>query len=128
MIARLRPLNSIDSTSVVALTSLPMTLGSGASADVRVVDQCASRLHCRIFKADNQIVVQDLGSTWGTLVNGRIVHESRLNPGDTLTVGLSNFCIDVSPSATRLFLGQLASSIKIKLESMFRVVDELLRD
>jgi len=38
-----------------------------------------------------EIVVEDLGSTNGTLVNGQRVKEKRLKHGDLLTMGALNF-------------------------------------
>ncbi len=128
MNARLRRLNADDSASIIALESLPVTLGRGVAADVRIADRCVSRVHCRIFEADNQIVVQDLGSLWGTLVNGQPVEKAALNPGDALTIGFSTFCVDRQCSERTSLLSRLATSLKRKLWLAFRVVGELLRD
>ncbi len=112
MIARLLYLNGRDTTDVIPLESLPVTLGRGADADVRVLDQCASRLHCRILQVENQLVVQDLGSTLGTLVNGQPIEEAPLNPGDKLTVGISTFSIDLEIRTKTSLLSRIEASIK----------------
>ncbi len=112
MIARLLYLNGRDTTDVIPLESLPVTLGRGADADVRVLDQCASRLHCRILQVKNQLVVQDLGSTLGTLVNGQPIEEAPLNPGDKLTVGISTFSIDLEIRTKTSLLSRIEASIK----------------
>ena len=69
-----------------------VTLGRALEADVRVNDPRASRLHARIHverDAAGEPVcrVVDLGSTNGTLLNGRPVTEAVLEHGDKLTVG-----------------------------------------
>ncbi len=112
MIARLHSLNDRDAVDVIPLESLPVTLGRGAAADVRILDQCASRLHCRILQVENELVVQDLGSTLGTLVNGQPIAESRLCSGDSLTVGTSTFRVDLETGKKTSLLSRIEASIK----------------
>ena len=112
MIARLHSLNSRDAADVIPIETLPVTLGRGANADVRILDQCASRLHCRILQVENELVVQDLGSTLGTLVNGQPIAESRLNSGDSLTVGASTFRVDLEVRKKSTLLSRIEASIK----------------
>lgn len=91
--ARLVCVNHGGSAPVIPLQRLPVTLGRGEEADFQIADQCASRLHCRIVEVENQLIVQDLGSALGTLVNGQPIVEAPLNFGDRLTVGVSTFCV-----------------------------------
>lgn len=70
------------------------TLGRTARADFIVDAALVSRLHCRLTAdASDQLVVEDLGSTNGTKVNGKRVDRSVLRPGDKLTVGRVVFTI-----------------------------------
>ena len=68
------------------------TIGRTARADFIVDAALISRLHCRLTadKSD-QLVVEDLGSTNGTLVNGKKVDRVVLRAGDMLTVGRVEF-------------------------------------
>ena len=75
----------------IRLKHLPVVLGRSVDADVHLDDQWASRCHCEISEANGTLVVRDLGSRNGTLVNGQYVQEARLNPGDRLTIGLNTF-------------------------------------
>ena len=70
------------------------TIGRTARADFIVDAALISRIHCRLTadKSD-QLVVEDLGSTNGTLVNGKRVDRVVLRPGDLLTVGRIEFQI-----------------------------------
>ena len=53
-----------------------------------------SRLHCRLTAdPSDQLVVEDLGSTNGTIVNGKKVERVVLRVGDTLTVGRVEFMV-----------------------------------
>src|ERR671926_672751 len=68
-------------------------LGRALEADVRVNDARASRMHARInverdpSTGETRYRLTDLGSTNGTLLNGRPVKEAYLQDGDKLTVG-----------------------------------------
>jgi pSer/pThr/pTyr-binding forkhead associated (FHA) protein len=68
------------------------TIGRTARADFIVDAALISRLHCRLTAdRSDQLVVEDLGSTNGTMVNGRKVDRMVLRGGDLLTVGRIEF-------------------------------------
>jgi pSer/pThr/pTyr-binding forkhead associated (FHA) protein len=70
------------------------TVGRTARADFIVDAALVSRLHCRLTAdASDQLVVEDLDSTNGTLVNGKKVQRAVLREGDTLTVGRVEFSV-----------------------------------
>lgn len=70
------------------------TLGRTARADFIVDAALVSRLHCRLTNdRANALVVEDLDSTNGILVNGKRVNRSALRTGDKLTVGRIEFTI-----------------------------------
>lgn len=70
------------------------TVGRTARADFIVDAALVSRLHCRLTAdASDELLVEDLGSTNGTLVNGARVDRSALKTGDVLTVGRVNFVV-----------------------------------
>ncbi len=47
-----------------------------------------SSKHCSIRKLpDNEFIVEDHDSTNGTLINGRLIQQARLQPGDQLLLG-----------------------------------------
>ncbi len=68
-------------------------LGRALEADVRVNDARASRLHARINieydqnSGEMRHRITDLGSTNGTLVNGRPVTDAILEDGDKIVIG-----------------------------------------
>jgi pSer/pThr/pTyr-binding forkhead associated (FHA) protein len=70
------------------------TIGREARADFVVDAALVSRVHCRLASEnEEQLTVEDLGSTNGTLVNGERVDHSVLRTGDTLTIGRVTFTI-----------------------------------
>lgn len=71
--------------------SLPLdgeaVLGREAGCALRLPADDVSRRHARIAPADGGHVVEDLGSTNGTFVNGEAVTARRLASGDRIRVG-----------------------------------------
>jgi pSer/pThr/pTyr-binding forkhead associated (FHA) protein len=64
-----------------------ISIGRLPESDVRISDPGASRQHARILRREEGFVLVDLGSTNGTLVNGELAHERRLEDGDRITIG-----------------------------------------
>ncbi len=75
-------------------------IGRQAGNALRVPDLAASRHHCRIEPANGGFLVRDLGSRQGTFVNGRPVHEHRLQEGDLVTVGETLLLFQMRESET----------------------------
>ena len=68
------------------------TIGRTTRADFILDAALVSRLHCRLTAdSADQLVVEDLGSTNGTMVNGTRVTRHVIRPGDVLTVGRVTF-------------------------------------
>ena len=66
----------------------PVTLlGRGTDCDLRLVDAGVSRHHAELRVEDGQVVLVDLGSTNGTLVNGQPVRRVTLTHGQIVTHG-----------------------------------------
>ncbi|MEK7252542.1 MAG: FHA domain-containing protein [Actinomycetota bacterium] len=66
----------------------PMTVGRGSDADVPFDDPFTSDRHVRFDRVEGRLVIEDLGSTNGTLVNGIVVVGRRtLDRGDLVRVG-----------------------------------------
>jgi hypothetical protein len=66
---------------------LPTVLGRSREAGLAIAHPNVSRRHCEIREVEGALVVRDLGSSNGTLVNDTMVKEVVLKPGDTLTIG-----------------------------------------
>jgi pSer/pThr/pTyr-binding forkhead associated (FHA) protein len=72
------------------------TVGRSTSSDIVLPDEAVSRSHAA-FRVDGQtLVVEDLGSSNGTLVNGELIDiPCRLAPGDVVTVGSTELEVQV---------------------------------
>jgi hypothetical protein len=67
----------------------PWSVGRSQENDIVINDPNVSRNHARISRADNGFVVEDLGSTNGTLLDGAPIDRERIEGGDELTFGQS---------------------------------------
>lgn len=65
-----------------------MTVGRGAGCRITLDDTFVSQIHARVFTSDEQVLVEDLGSTNGTYVNGRrITSPVVMQRSDRLQIG-----------------------------------------
>lgn len=77
----------------ICLDRFPVVLGRGSTASVQLNDRWVSQTHCQLDTVEGRLIVRDLGSKNGTLINGQYAMESHLAPGDKLSVGLSTFVV-----------------------------------
>jgi pSer/pThr/pTyr-binding forkhead associated (FHA) protein len=66
-----------------------IVVGRSSELDMVLVEDMVSRRHAKIIVSDDQIVIQDLGSTNGTFVNGEKIKRAKLNEGDRILIGTS---------------------------------------
>jgi hypothetical protein len=66
-----------------------IVIGRSSDLDMVLVEDMVSRKHAKISTAAKEIVIQDLGSTNGTFVNGEKVKKVRLKEGDRILIGTS---------------------------------------
>jgi hypothetical protein len=71
------------------LTTGRNVIGRGTEADIRLPDTGVSRKHVDVVLDGGTATVEDLGSTNGTLVNGRRVSRQALADGDVIRIGHS---------------------------------------
>jgi len=73
----------------------PMVIGRLPDCDVVLPDTNVSRRHARIYRDGTDVVVEDLGSTNGTKVNGVRVARKVLSPGDRILLGRSTLVVEM---------------------------------
>ena len=67
-------------------------LGRGDGAEIRLEDPFASSSHARLIRQGSVVVLEDLGSTNGTYLNGEPLNGPQpLHPGDKIRIGDSEF-------------------------------------
>ncbi len=79
-----------------------LTIGRGTDADLRINDPGVSRLHARIVVtgtgANQQLAIEDMGSTNGIVVDGQRVRHAPLTAGTRIEIGSTRLTI-TSPVA-----------------------------
>ena len=68
-----------------------MIVGRHRSCDVVINDETVSGRHCQITESPDGYVIEDLGSSNGTFVNGKRVETTRLKSGNRITLGTASF-------------------------------------
>ena len=69
------------------LHKLPAILGRAKIADVQLTDPWISHRHCEIDQIGDVLVVRNLGSKNGIIMQGHRVDEAQVFPGDRFTIG-----------------------------------------
>ena len=65
-----------------------IVVGRSSDVDMVLIEDMVSRRHAR-FDCKDEIVIEDLGSTNGTFVNGERIKRAKLNEGDRVLIGTS---------------------------------------
>jgi hypothetical protein len=68
------------------ITQSVTNIGRGVEADIQIDDTSVSRLHCSIVLGSD-VLIRDLGSTNGTIVDGARATESVLRNGSIIKIG-----------------------------------------
>jgi pSer/pThr/pTyr-binding forkhead associated (FHA) protein len=93
-----------EQTRAIFLTHPEFLIGRGPDCDLRLAEQSISRHHCLLRQAPGgEVIVQDLGSSNGTFVNGeRIRSQAVLRSGDELRLGRTcAFFLDLGDQSFR---------------------------
>ncbi|QTJ69841.1 FHA domain-containing protein [Rhodococcus sp. ZPP] len=71
-----------------------VTVGRSPDSDLVVRDVLASRRHAVLHARKSGLEIEDLGSVNGTFVGGARVTRARLNDGDVVTIGNTDFSVE----------------------------------
>jgi len=85
----------------VIIPATVLTIGRGESNGLVLDDQFVSGCHAEVRLQGSAYMLKDLGSTNGTLVNGKQVVERELAEGDTITIGRHTLvfrCVEGEPA------------------------------
>ena len=85
MSVQLVPINA-GSAAAVPISRPVLLIGRHPDCDVRIDSPQVSRRHCCLAMAYDRLVIRDLGSANGVRVNGQVVDEARLKPGDEVAI------------------------------------------
>lgn len=83
-----------------ALSRARTVIGRGTDADITVDDASISRKHIEILWDGSRAQANDLGSTNGSLVNGRKLTSSALESGSTIELGATRVTFHLVPESS----------------------------
>ncbi len=93
---------ALDGTADIPIVGLLTVVGRHLDCDACLNSARVSRRHCCLALGDDEVLVRDLGSTNGLMVNGVRVVEGVLRPGDVLTIAHLRFRLVLQPSGEDL--------------------------
>jgi len=107
-----------------------IVVGRSSDLDMVLVEDMVSRRHARIACSDSQIVIEDLGSTNGTFVNGEKIKRATLKEGDRVLIGTSILKVvstDSTSAAPRRRVEEANSSVARsgQAKTMSGAIDEI---
>lgn len=83
-----------------ALEGDSLVIGRSSRCDLAVSDRCLSRQHVRIYKSDDDWLVEDMGSRNGTRLNGSMISgPTPITAGDVIDVSMSQITFGGSGGA-----------------------------
>jgi predicted component of type VI protein secretion system len=74
-------------STAISLHRPVLLIGRHPECDVRIDLPKISRRHCCVALAYDRVLIRDLGSRNGLRINGHVVEEARLEPGDEVAIG-----------------------------------------
>jgi hypothetical protein len=98
-LARLRVLEPTGGDRSVVVDGGALTIGRAPDNGLVLGDPAASRHHARLNVRQGMLVLVDLGSRNGTLVNGQAVTEVVLGVGDQIRIGDTRLLVEDLPAA-----------------------------
>jgi pSer/pThr/pTyr-binding forkhead associated (FHA) protein len=66
-----------------------LIIGRSNDIDVVLIEDMVSRRHARVILQGESLIIEDLGSTNGTFVNGEKIRRARIKEGDKVLIGTS---------------------------------------
>lgn len=106
-----------------------IVVGRSSDLDMVLIEDMVSRRHARIECTD-EILIEDLGSTNGTFVNGERIKRARLKEGDRVLIGTSIIkvvladSVALAPSSSRR-RSQRPASNRNQVRGMAGALDEI---
>jgi pSer/pThr/pTyr-binding forkhead associated (FHA) protein len=89
-----------------------VTLGRAQSCNIVAEAASVSKVHARVERTRDQLVIEDLGSANGTFVNGLRVMSAFLNDGDVVSLGgVENYKVTVEMGEVAGASGRFSASI-----------------
>lgn len=103
----------------------PLIIGR-KRGDLVLDDPLVSSTHAKVMCRDDGFVIQDMGSTNGTLVDGRLIREAPLRPGAEISIGNSRLVLFVGLDDSDSENSEIESSQSSATEIAWLLDEELV--
>ncbi len=78
-----------DTGRTIRLTETQHDIGSSPASSIRLPDPLVSPIHCRVIRAADRWIIEDLSSKNGTFLNSKLIRRAPLGAGDEIILGSS---------------------------------------
>lgn len=95
----LRILQGPERGGVYPIHKPRVTIGR-TNADINVDDPLVSRLHCALEISGEEVLLRDLGSSNGTLMDNKLIETAKLSSGASFQIGGHIFQLVVNPKTS----------------------------
>ncbi len=114
-------LDGTDAGQSTRVTPTPLLIGRSSSSDLVIADRSASREHARLVLTERGVACTDLGSRFGTRLNGNLRRQFVMQPGDWVQFGqLARFSLSLlSAEEERVLCHMRESSVHDALTMAF---------
>lgn len=85
----------LEGGNAIELSRDLTVVGRKEDCDLRLDHKSISKFHCVIVKMENTLLIRDLGSTNGTMVNGKKIRRATLKNSDCLNIANLPFRIQI---------------------------------
>jgi pSer/pThr/pTyr-binding forkhead associated (FHA) protein len=89
----------------ISANKFPAMLNQNAENVIQCDDTIPGSHHCLLSLVDGQLMVWDLGTPGGTLVNGTCVSKATVKAGDTLSLAGTSFKVNYRQRPQRYLRG-----------------------
>lgn len=103
----------LEGGNAIELSRDLTVVGRKEDCDLRLDHKSISKFHCVIVKMENTLLLRDLGSTNGTMVNGKKIRRATLKNNDCLNIANLPFRIQISTGDAVEKKPQFEGTIKI---------------
>ena len=90
-------LDEQDPETRIAITKLPFIIGRSVRNNFQLRNPDISRRHVIIHADNGALIIEDLNSANGTLLNGKRIKTAQIYPDDLVQLGSAMFIFRVSP-------------------------------
>lgn len=86
----------LEGGNTIELSRDLTVVGRKEDCDLRLDHKSISKFHCVIVRMENTLLLRDLGSTNGTMVNGKRIRRTTLKNNDFLNIANLPFKVQIS--------------------------------